>query len=176
MGAVNVPAQFHACAGPEKSLERSVLAHPKLPVREMVGKKRALAAPMRAFAAISSCSAWRMSGRRSRRSEGSPSGIDGRVRSSMVFPRGMGPGFLPRRTEMPFSCWETCFWIRGILASACSYSDLTWESSSSEITPPSKRRVKSLYDASRLLAVLYGNHELLIQIAEVHVGIGHGGN
>ena len=92
MGAVNVPAQFHACAGPEKSLERSVLAHPKLPVREMVGKKRALAAPMRAFAAMRSCSAWRMSGRRSRRSEGNPSGIDGRVSSSMVFPSGNWSG------------------------------------------------------------------------------------
>ena len=40
----------------------------------MVGKYAALATPIRALAAIRFCSAWRMSGRRSSRSEGSPAG------------------------------------------------------------------------------------------------------
>ena len=66
----------------------------------------------------------------------------------------MGPGFLPSSTDRPFSCWVTCFRMKGILASACSYSDFTCESSTSEMIPASNRRVKSLYDPSRVFAVL----------------------
>ena len=54
--------------------ESSVLAMPTLPVSEMRGKKAARAAPMLALAAISCCSAWRMSGRCSSTSEGRPAG------------------------------------------------------------------------------------------------------
>ena len=45
---------------------------PKAPVSEIVGKYSDLATPMRALAAMSVCSARRMSGRRSSRSDGTP--------------------------------------------------------------------------------------------------------
>ena len=47
---------------------------PAVPVRLMVGKKAARAAPMLALAPLSWCSAARMSGRRASRSDGSPAG------------------------------------------------------------------------------------------------------
>ncbi len=55
----------------------SVLAMPMLPVSVMRGKNAARAAPMLALAARSCCSAWRMSGRRSSRSDGRPAAISG---------------------------------------------------------------------------------------------------
>ena len=68
------------------------LAVPAEPVRVMVGKNAARAAPMLALAALSWCSASRISGRRCNRSDGSPVGRsdkqsaglngDGGVRSS----------------------------------------------------------------------------------------------
>jgi hypothetical protein len=70
-----------SCAVPVKAnvplLNRpssSLLALPKLAVSEIRGKKAALAAPMLALAASSCCSAARRSGRRTRRSDGSPAG------------------------------------------------------------------------------------------------------
>src|SRR5436309_1360989 len=48
----------------------SGLTLPKKPVRLSRGKKSALATPTPAFAAIRTCSACRMSGRRSKRGEG----------------------------------------------------------------------------------------------------------
>ena len=54
--------------------DSSLLAVPTLPVSVMRGKNAARAAPMLALAAISCCSAWRTSGRRSSTSDGRPAG------------------------------------------------------------------------------------------------------
>ena len=62
-----------------------------------MGKYRAFAAPICALAAMRFCSACRMSGRLSSRSEGSPAGTAGRTSVSMVLPLGIGPGFRPSR-------------------------------------------------------------------------------
>ena len=51
---------------------------PALAVSVMRGKNAARAAPMFALAAISACSAWRTSGRRSSTSDGRPTGSSGR--------------------------------------------------------------------------------------------------
>ena len=66
MGAVKEPAQLHAWEDPEKRFESCVLCQPNRPVRDIVGKYKARAAPIKAFAAIRSCSACRISGRRVR--------------------------------------------------------------------------------------------------------------
>ena len=50
---------------------------PNAPVRLIAGKKLAIATPTFALAATSCCSAWRMSGRRRSRSDGSPAGTSG---------------------------------------------------------------------------------------------------
>ncbi len=62
---------------PEPALNsppRLALAVPALPVRLMVGKNAARAAPMLALAPLSWCSAARMSGRRASSSDGRPAG------------------------------------------------------------------------------------------------------
>ena len=71
-------------AGPLKRSPSDALSEPKKPVSAMRGKSDARATPMRAFAATSRCSASTMSGRRSSRSEGSPSGNDGERRCAGV--------------------------------------------------------------------------------------------
>src|ERR1700722_3693903 len=61
-------------------LEKALLrpkAPPPEPVREICGKNWALATPISAFAATRTCSAWRISGRRSRSDEGRPGGTSG---------------------------------------------------------------------------------------------------
>jgi hypothetical protein len=70
-----------SCAAPVKAQlpllnrpDSSLLAVPKLAVSEIRGKNAARAAPMLALAAISCCSAARMSGRRIRSSDGRPAG------------------------------------------------------------------------------------------------------
>ena len=60
-----------------RRFEKSPLIVPRRPVSEMVGKKRALAAPTLALAATRSCSAPSTSGRRSRSEVGRPAGIAG---------------------------------------------------------------------------------------------------
>ena len=61
----------------ETSADNALLWSPAAPVSEIAGKSAALATPISAFAAINACSASRMSGRRSRRDEGSPAGTAG---------------------------------------------------------------------------------------------------
>ncbi len=56
-----------------------MLTVPNAPVSEIVGKYSDLATPMRALAAMSVCSARRMSGRRSSSSDGTPAGTAGRI-------------------------------------------------------------------------------------------------
>ena len=71
------PAAIDQVLPAGKRFERSVLTAPKTPVRLIVGKKLAIAAPTLALAATSCCSACRMSGRRSRRADGRPAGTSG---------------------------------------------------------------------------------------------------
>ncbi|MOA05926.1 hypothetical protein D3C78_1255390 [compost metagenome] len=59
---------------PLNSPDSSLLVVPARAVRLMLGKNAARAAPMSALAALSACSAWRMSGRRCSSAEGSPTG------------------------------------------------------------------------------------------------------
>src|SRR3981081_4919285 len=60
----------------EKTLLRPT-APPPVPVREIWGKKAALATPISALAEIRFCSAWKMSGRRASNEEGRPAGTSG---------------------------------------------------------------------------------------------------
>ena len=70
----------------------------------MRGKSIALASPMFAVPAARVCSASRMSGRRSRSSDGSPAGTAaGSFCSSTARPRRIGPGLRPRSTDSSFS-------------------------------------------------------------------------
>ena len=95
---------FQALLGPSNHVSNSVLVKPKEPVRAMRGKSRALAWPMSAVAAARLCSATRMSGRRSRSSEGRPAGTAaGRFCSVTARPRRTGPGLRPMRMEISFS-------------------------------------------------------------------------
>jgi len=139
MGTVTPAPRFQIWAGPENRLERSALATPYIPVSDTEGKYAALATPIRALAEIRSCSACRISGRCSRRSDGRPAGTGGRFNWSMVSPRATGPGLRPKRRFRAFSCWAMLFSIRGIVARVFSYSERIWLSSSSETTPASKR-------------------------------------
>jgi len=66
--------KLQACEPDLNSPESDELAVPKSPVRLMVGKNAARAAPMLALAASSVASACRTSGRRANRSEGRPAG------------------------------------------------------------------------------------------------------
>ena len=59
---------------PSNRPKSSLLALPKPAVSDMRGKNAARAAPMLALAAISCCSAWRISARRVSRSDGKPAG------------------------------------------------------------------------------------------------------
>src|SRR5262252_3771553 len=88
-----------------RRLERSELTPPYDPVRLIVGKKLARAAPTFALAETSCCSACRTSGRRSSSAEGRPAGTCGGTFCSVrLAPRAMGPGFRPRRKQRRFSC------------------------------------------------------------------------
>ena len=80
-----------------------------------------MAAPICAFNETRICSAWRMSGRRSRTSEGIPAGRAGRTRSSIDLPLWIGPGLRPRRIERAFSVWAIWASICGMAAAAVSY-------------------------------------------------------
>jgi hypothetical protein len=57
IGIFSGTAQLQILDGPWKSVERSVLANPNVPVRDIVGKYRDLATPILALAAIRVCSA-----------------------------------------------------------------------------------------------------------------------
>ena len=75
IGTVIDGMKLHANEPPPKSAESAALSAPKLPVRLIVGKNAARAAPMLALAARKFASACMMSGRRVRRSEGTSAGI-----------------------------------------------------------------------------------------------------
>src|SRR6185436_19730411 len=80
--------------GPVKSSDRDALSTPNIPVSEIRGKNAAFASPMCAFAEMSCCSAWRISGRRSSSIDGSPAGTwGGAACASRTPPRGIGSGF-----------------------------------------------------------------------------------
>jgi hypothetical protein len=119
----------------------------------MVGKYWARAAPIRAFAAIRSCSAWRRSGRRSSSSDGSPAGTGGGTSACSGWPARIGPGLRPSRTDSAFSCWPIRASRRGISTSEASYSDWVWDSSSSDTVPPSNLSLNRRNELSRLAAV-----------------------
>jgi len=136
-----------------KRLERSVLTVPNAPVSEIVGKYSDLATPMRALAAMSVCSARRMSGRRSSSSDGTPAGTAGRISASRGKPRGMGPGLRPSSTLRAFSVWPIARSMSGRRASASSYSDSAWLKSTSEMIPFWKRSSNNSRVPLRLSAV-----------------------
>src|ERR1700686_5785024 len=75
IGKVIWGEKLQTCVPEPKSPESWELVEPIEPVRVMVGKNAARAAPMFAFAAFNVCSASRMSGRHCTRSEGSPAGL-----------------------------------------------------------------------------------------------------
>ena len=83
IGSVMLGPNDQALWPPEPNRpSRSALTRPRLPVSVMRGKKLARAAPMLALAAISCCSAARMSGRRSSSSDGRPAGTGAKAGSS----------------------------------------------------------------------------------------------
>ena len=69
-----------------------LLAPPYRVESPIVGKKLATATPISALALIMSCSAWRMSGRRRRRSVVRPGGVDGVDWATSGMPRSIGRG------------------------------------------------------------------------------------
>jgi len=104
-------------------------------VSEIVGKYSARAAPIRALAATSCCSACRMSGRRSNTWEGTPDGMSGIASSRIDLPRSIDPGFLPSRTERAFSVCAIRDSIPGIADAAVSYWERACSTFILEMTP-----------------------------------------
>ncbi len=144
---------------PEPPLNRSdsaLLAVPALAVRAMRGKNAARAAPMLALAAISCCSAWRMSGRRSSRSDGMPSGTSRRAsaRSSpcIVGSSRSGRG-CPTSSVSAFtsSARKRCCWAR--VERAAAARDSACRRSRADVTPWSKRKRLSRRESSRVASV-----------------------
>ena len=75
-GPARLPARLQAFPDPVSS-DSCGLMPPSAPVREIVGKKFALATPTLALAEIRFCSASRRSGRRSNNVAGKPAGTSG---------------------------------------------------------------------------------------------------
>ena len=144
IGAVRGAAQFQVRAGPLKRFDNCVLDQPNAPVSEIEGKYCALATPIRALAPMSSCSARRMSGRLSRRSDGNPAGTAGFLVYRLSFLAVWALDCGPKARSRAFSCSVMDFSINGIVTSASSYCDFTWLSSRSETYPALKRSVKIL--------------------------------
>ena len=136
--------------------DNALLAVPALAVRAMRGKNAARAAPMLALAAISCCSAWRMSGRRSSRSDGMPSGTS---RSATAPPSACTLGSNRSGTGCPTSSVSAftssarrrCCWAR--VDRAAAVRDSAWRRSRAEVTPWSKRRRLSRSESSRVTMV-----------------------
>ena len=134
--------------------DSSPLAVPACAVSEIRGKNAALAAPMLALAAISCCSAWRMSGRRVSSSDGSPAGscaMAGAAASLLpVRLARMSSGrACPNSNARAFSSsarWRCCW---ASVARAAWVSDSAWRKSSSEATPASRRILVNRMDSSR---------------------------
>ncbi|GAO04428.1 hypothetical protein PSR1_03322 [Anaeromyxobacter sp. PSR-1] len=99
---------------PEPAVNRfdsSVEAVPTEAVSEIDGKNAARAAPMLALAALSWCSAERMSGRRCRRSEGRPAGSSatgGCCSSGAAAGRSFGSGPPASSTSAFSACASAC--------------------------------------------------------------------
>ena len=154
---------------------RSPLTRPRLPVSEMRGKKLARAAPMLALAPINCCSAARMSGRRSSRSDGRPAATSAKVGKSAagctaavacVRSRGAsavttagtggirrsGTGWPTSRVSRLMSCARRrCCWAR--VACALADSDSASRMSSADDAPLSKRSLVRRSDRSRVPSV-----------------------
>ena len=122
----------------------------------MRGKKAARAAPMLALAAISCCSAWRMSGRRVSRSDGKPGrqlGEDGAASAAVAAAsRSAGRGWPSSSTSAFWSCarWRCCC---ARAARAPASSDSAWRRSSADEAPLSKRSWVRRSDSSRVASV-----------------------
>ena len=94
---------------PPRNVVRSPLTPPRNPVRLIVGKNSALAAPMSALAATRSCSACTTSGRRSSSDAGRPGGIGGgKASPSARRSRAIGAGGRPSSSESAFSTMAIC--------------------------------------------------------------------
>ncbi len=126
---------------PLNSPDSSVLALPARAVRPMLGKNAARAAPMSALAALSWCSAARMSGRRCSRSEGRPTGSSASCTCSSGAAAGRSAGSaLPSSSCRALWSWASSRWYWATLTRAPSTALRDWLSSSAEATPTSKLR------------------------------------
>ena len=110
---------------------------------------------MLALDAISSCSAWRMSGRRTSRSDGRPAGsgaMAGAVASrepGMLLRTASGKAWPSSSTSAFSSCARRRCCCARVARAACTRPSAWWYSSS-DATPLSKRTLDSLSDSSRV--------------------------
>ncbi len=159
--AVPVKAQLPLLNRPESS----VLAVPKLAVSEMRGKKAARAAPMLALAAISCCSAARMSGRRISSSDGRPAGTSTvelpfveRQRRRQVGRHGAGRPAAPARSRRARAGAASARARRARLRAATRPAG----SRARTTTPLSKRSLVRRVDSSRVASVCRVTREQLV--------------
>jgi NodT family efflux transporter outer membrane factor (OMF) lipoprotein len=118
------------------------------------GVESARAAPMLALAAISCCSAERMSGRTASRSDGIPAGRSGRFVVASVAPAGRLSGIVwPISRVSRFRSCARWRWAWASVVRACSTSDTACSRSSLDETPFSKRRFVRRSDSSRVFRV-----------------------
>ncbi len=115
---------------------------PQTLTKPMRGRKLPMLTPTWALDETTFCSAWRMSGRRSRRAEGSPGGRLGNFWSTKLIPRLIAPGGCPNRVESRFSAEAISIEMAGINAVAWALAAAARVTSSLEATPPSNFRVK----------------------------------
>jgi hypothetical protein len=76
-----------------------------------------------------------MSGWRSSTCDGTPAGTPGIASSVIDFPRSMGPGLRPSRTQIAFCVCAICDSIPGICAAAVSYWERACSTFILETTP-----------------------------------------
>ncbi len=146
IGSVTCGAKFHARDPPPKRPVSSSLPVPTEETRVMRGKKAARAAPMLALAPLSSCSACRMSGRRSRTSEGRPGEISFRgvtVLREALGKKARGDPGPHHEVQGVFVLGRRSSVYRAMSTRAVSTLVRAWSRSRAEATPASKRLLTS---------------------------------
>src|SRR3989442_1080209 len=106
-------------------------------------------------AARSRASAWRMSGRRVSRSDGSPAGMSARIFSSPMGNMGgrSAGSDWPNRSTRPFSACARARTCAALVALACSTMDCAWRRVSSGAVPVSNCSFTILYEACAVSSV-----------------------
>ena len=123
----------------------------------ILGNRSACATPIRAVAAVSCCSACRMSGRRSSSSEGNPAGTaGGSVCSVSARPRGIRAGFLPSKTLSSSSFYHLPL-KSAMRAAALARSASNWSASSLGIRPCRNRAPAIRFVMSWIAAPLFNS-------------------